>query len=275
MYRINSYLLNSGSVNNLTSDPEFKRIRRNSRYPLVEDYIINWGCKTLPTNLIENKEYVWANSPEVTELFSNKALLYNHIKEDEDLSGEFIQMTDSYETALSWLQSGSSVVCRTLVTASNGRGAYVVDPSTENGEELLRVSTAGIPVKLWSLYFKKRSEYRYHGGLLRDGEFFPIAVQEKRKRHSYSGDQRLRNAEGYVFKSRCLCDIPEAVSDTVEFVMRLLSCDFPTLAFAGVDVAYNEHYNKAAIIELNTAPGIGVNDAEAYREFFRLYFSEE
>lgn len=274
MYSINSYLLNSQSVNNLTTDPEFFRIRRKSRQPLHCDYIINWGCKNLPSNLVQDKDYIWANSPEVTELFSNKALLYDHIKENEVLSEEFIKMTDNYEDALSWLQAGLSVVCRTLVTASNGRGAYVVDPSTENASELLRVSVAGSPVKLWSLYFKKRSEYRYHAGLLRNGEFYPIAVQEKRKRYSYNGDQRLRNAEGYVFKSRLIHDIPEAVSNTVEIVMRVLSCDFPTLAFAGVDIAYNEHYNKAAVIELNTAPGLGVSDAAAYRCFFKEYFSE-
>lgn len=274
MYGINSYLLESQSVNNLTTDPDFFRIRRNSRHPLNCDYIINWGAKHLPSNLIQGKQYIWANSPEVTKLLSNKLLLAVYVNQDEGCKSDFIQMTYDGDVALQWLRDGCSVVCRTLVTASKGRGAYVVDPITEDAESLLVRSADGAIVKLWSVYFKKRSEYRYHAGLLRDGEFYTIAVQEKRKRYSYEGDTRLRNSEGYVFRAKSLIDVPHAVANCVERVMRNIAEDYPEFAFAGIDVAYNETYDKARIIELNTAPGLGVSDSQNYRTFFRKYFSE-
>lgn len=274
MFKINSYLLRSGSVENITSDPEFKRILRNSRTPLRDDYIINWGAKVLPTNMLPHKEYIWANTPEVTELFGNKALLAYEVNTNTELYDCFIKMTDEGDIALDWLRDGFSVVCRTLVTASNGRGAYIVDPATENAESLLVRDSEGAVVKLWSLYFKKRAEYRYHAGLLRNGEFYTIAVQEKRKRHAYEGDTRLRNANGYVFRASNITDVPAVVSTCVEKVMRAFAEDLPNLAFAGIDVAYNERYNSALVIELNTAPGLGVNDAADYRQFFRTYFGE-
>lgn len=273
MYNINAYVTNSESVSNLQTDPLFVRILKGERVTVRTPNIINWGCHHLP-RLLENIPYKWANHPTVTALLSDKRALHYFVSEPRhNLSHRFIETTTDPVIALEWLQENKSVVCRQLTRASNGRGMYIVDPDTPNAEALLR-EREGKKCLLWSKYFKKIAEYRYHAGILPDGEVKVIAVQEKRKRRAYEGDIRLRNAEGYVFRTAPPEAIPEAVTECITDVMKGLQERVPHFAFAGIDVAYNRHYNEARVIEMNSAPGIGENDTRAYQEFFKQYFED-
>ena len=274
MYNINSYLIASESVTNLlATDPKFVRLKKNTNKLVATPNIINWGCHKLP-NLDPLVDYKWANHPLVTSYFSDKVRMHWLSDISPELKENCIETTVSKQEALSWLNAGMSVVCRTLTRASNGRGAYIVDPQMGNAEALLEQDAEGKKVRLWSKYFKKIAEYRMHVGLLPDNEFRVIAVQEKRKRTAYDGDTRLRNSDGFVFRSRDVEGIPANVSTAAETALKAIKSVIPYTAFAGIDIAYNRHYDKARIIEFNSAPGIGENDAAAYHTFFQEYFGE-
>lgn len=270
MYKINSYLTNSASVTNLVATGKATRIRKNAARPVDSPFIINWGASELP-KLSPNIRYVWANHPAVTAVFSNKRVTHDIVKSDDILRDLFIETTMNIEEAKQWRNNRQSVVCRQLTRASNGRGMYIVDPTDD---ENLLVAKDGKNVLLWSKYFKKIAEYRFHAGILPDNTVEVIAVQEKRKRNAYEGDTRLRNAEGYVFRAVERGEVPPAVIECVVKAMQALKNRIPHLAFAGIDIAYNRHYNEARIIEANSAPGLGTKDSKAYMSFFKKYFGD-
>lgn len=270
MYKINSYLKTSASVTNLVATGKANRIRKNAARPVDSPFIINWGASELP-KLNPDIKYVWANHPAVTAVFSNKRVLHDIVSTNDDLKDLFIETTTDVNVARQWKNNGHAVVCRQLTRASNGRGMYIVD---SGDDENLLVSKEGKNVLLWSKYFKKISEYRLHAGILPDNTVEIIAIQEKRKRNSYEGDTRLRNSEGYIFRAVDNNDVPPAIVECVEQAMKGLKNCVPHLAFAGIDIAYNRHYNKARIIEANSAPGLGTKDSNAYMKFFKKYFGD-
>lgn len=267
MYNIKSYVSNSASVQKLVTDDEFVRIVSRPRSP----YIINWGAGKLP-KLKPRVKYVWANHPTVTAVFSDKVRLHWLVSNSPDLKDDFIETTTDIAQAKTWGFTGHSVVCRTLTRSSNGKGMHIVDPNSPDADERLVQNEEGAKVRLWSKYFKKRAEYRLHAGILPNGEFRLICIQEKRKRLAYEGDIRLRNSDGFIFRARTEAEVPHAVIETAKRVMIGMRELLPHTAFAGIDIAYNQHYDKARVIELNSAPGIGVEDANCYREFFKEYF---
>ena len=113
---------------------------------------------------------------------------------------------------------------------------------------------------------KKKYEYRVHAGIDHNVDPVIIAGQRKTVRPDHKPqDFRLRNtsADGsWYFKTE---ELPDAVRKVViDYLNNTHSLDY-----GAFDVIYNEYYDKAYIVEINSAPGIGPNDAEAYLNFFR------
>jgi hypothetical protein len=140
-------------------------------------------------------------------------------------------------TAISWIQSGNTVFCRTLTRASEGRGIVVA----ETVDQL-------VDAPVYTKYTKKKREFRVH--IFKDKV---VQVVEKRKRSGWTSDRdtRIRNtANGYVF-CRDVNSIPDGLHDLALKASKVTQSDFK-----GVDIGYNEHKNQLFVIEVNSAPGI-------------------
>jgi hypothetical protein len=154
------------------------------------------------------------------------------------------EFTSDPAVARAWLTDGTSVMCRTLLRASEGRG---IVPAT--GTDPL------VPAPLYTKYFKKKREYRVH---VFNGQV--IGVQEKRKRKEVEGgDSRIRNlANGYVFCREAVVE-PTGLRDLAVRATAALG-----YSLGAVDIAFNEHHNQLVVFEVNAAPGMQGSTLENY-----------
>ena len=152
--------------------------------------------------------------------------------------------------ATTWWEGGKTVVCRTLLRASKGRGMVLAN--RENGVPMVHAP-------LYTLYVKKASEYRIH--VVRDKM---IDFAQKKKRRVLPNEKvnyQVRNyANGWVF-CRDGVVVPDCVRDSAISSVGALGLDF-----GGVDVGFNEHEGTATVYEVNTAPGIEGTTLGRYRE---------
>lgn len=167
-----------------------------------------------------------------------------------------VEYTTDRAVALDWLRDGC-VFCRTLLRASEGRG--IVIATTE--QELVRA-------KLYTRYFKKRTEYRVHI-LART----VIDVQHKRKRRGVpdaARNTKIRNlANGYVFCREGLVEPP----GLRELAARAV--DALGYTMGAVDIAYNQHYERLAVLEVNANPGLQGTTLETYATAINNWYQEQ
>ena len=153
-----------------------KQVRRHGDF----DIIINWGR----TERRFKGEYL--NPPERVAIASNKLDAARKFEEAEVSQPAF---TDDREVAQGWLSDGQTVLGRTLLRASGGRGIVVC--SKEAGVELPKAP-------LYTRYVPKKDEYRVH---IFKGEV--IDVQQKRRRTDIPDDRvnwQIRNHDnGFIY----------------------------------------------------------------------------
>lgn len=144
--------------------------------------------------------------------------------------------TTSSQTLQEWLQEGSTIVARTLLRSSEGKGIVVF-----SNEDTVPIA----PV--YTKYCKKKREYRVH--IFNDQV---VSVLEKRrKKGAYNGESKIRNtANGYVFCRENVTE-PEGIRE-----LALKASKVTDSHFKGVDIGYNEKLNQLFVIEVNSAPGM-------------------
>jgi len=144
--------------------------------------------------------------------------------------------TRDIDTARAWITDGSAVMCRTLLRGSEGRGIV----TAENVDQL-------VPAPLYTKYFKKKKEFRVH---VFNGTI--IDIQEKRKRAGVEiENHRVRNlANGYVF---CRDEVvePDGLRELAIQATNALG-----YTIGAVDIAWNEHYDRLVVFEVNSNPGL-------------------
>lgn len=148
-------------------------------------------------------------------------------------------------TARDWLLASSTVFCRTLTRASEGKGIVVA----ETVDQL-------VPAPVYTKYTKKKREFRVH--IFKDKV---VQIVEKRKRSGWSADRdtRIRNtANGYVF-CRNVDNIPSGLSELALKASLVTNSDF-----RGVDIGYNELKDQLFVIEVNSAPGVEGSNVDDY-----------
>lgn len=158
-------------------------------------------------------------------------------------------------TALSWLP-GSAIVCRTVLRGSQGTGIVVA----ENGEQV-------VEAPLYTKYFKKKKEFRVH---VLHGNV--IDVQEKRAKAAYDGtrDVRVRNlANGYVFCRDGVVE-PPGLRELAAKATAALG-----YSLGAVDIAYNEHLGRLAVLEVNANPGMQGTTLENYANAIVTWYKEQ
>lgn len=151
-------------------------------------------------------------------------------------------------TAEGWIRAGSTVLARTKLNASEGRGIVIC--------KVLPLPEAPLYVKL----IKKKKEFRVH---VLNGQV--IDLQEKRRRNGVRQadgqpiDGTIRNiGNDWVF---CRGNIVEPTGLRDLGVAAVRACG---LMFGAVDVIWNEYHNRLYALEVNTAPGLCESTATSY-----------
>lgn len=208
------------------------RVVRANRLPVVARHynrIINWGCSNLTQPVTLN------NSEAVSVAVNKLRFAVRNARKSWALPS-----TPCRATAEAWFgQPGAKVMCRTLLTSHSGRGIVVA----RNKDQL-------VDAKLYTLYIKKRGEFRAH---VVNGNI--IALQQKRKRSGVENyDPLVRSAaNGWVYAINNVDrvtlpdDWEESVIDAVE------SCG---LEFGAVDFLIAQDTGTLYVLEVNTAPGL-------------------
>jgi glutathione synthase/RimK-type ligase-like ATP-grasp enzyme len=215
------------------------------------DLILNWGSSAYPKWLARKvKAYAGVlNLPEYVGLAINKVSAFDCLKEiGVSIPGYAIRMSD---IPPEW----KTVVCRALIKGSRGEGIEVFN----NGNIM-----ADYP--LYVEYIKKSKEYRVH---VFNGAI--IDVQEKRKRVGFEGEfnSKIRNiSNGWVF-CRENVEPPLKVLEEALAAVEAMSLDF-----GAVDIIWNKHYDRAYVLEINTAPGIEGATIDAYASAVLQYSRE-
>jgi len=253
--RVKLYAHNPGSqgAKALAQALGIKRLKhQGSKFkPRMDDFIINWGSSKLPEGL---GVATVINAPIPITIASNKLEFFRILSTSNELEETDIPLpnwTTDKEEALGWVREGDLVVVRTKLTGHSGEG--IVLCGTE--EEL-------VDAPLYTKYFKKKDEYRIH---VFDDKV--IDVQRKAKRHDVEEpDWKVRtHANGFVFMREGV-EPPEAVTDAAVQAVSAIG-----LTFGAVDVLWNDHHQKAVVIEVNTAPGLEGQTVESYAQAFRQY----
>ena len=145
---------------------------RSSRYVWrANDLVVNWGNSRTPMN------YATLNRPARVGIAASK-LDFLQLMSANELGHAVLEWTQDAGVARQWITDGSTVVARTLLRGSGGRGIVVCTTQ----DDLPRAP-------LYTRYVKKAAEYRVHvfGGRV-------IDVQQKRRRAGVEEvDNQIRN----------------------------------------------------------------------------------
>ncbi len=220
--------------------------------------IINWGLSSIPW--LTNTDNT-INKPDAIRTSSNKLLCFNSFNtfnlHNPDNPLSYVPFTTDRLTASQWLNDGN-VVCRTLLSASSGRGIVIAT----NQEEL-------VDAPLYTKYIKKKYELRVH---IVQGR--PIYIQQKKRLSTEQLEARglvdrnkyIRNLEnGYIFSSEL--SISEAAKN--EAILQSNRAIIALgLDFGAVDVIVTKD-DEVFILEVNTAPGLEGTTLTRYYEAFK------
>lgn len=158
-----------------------------------------------------------------------------------------LEFTTDMNVAEDWCHGGHTVVGRSLLNSSCGKGIVLM------GEDYVDTGMLELPV--YTKYKKKKREFRVH--VFKDTV---VCVREKKLRSDWNGprESKIRNlANGYVF---CSCENePEELGQLAIAASSVVQSDFK-----GVDIGFNEKNNELFVIEVNSAPGIEGSNVDRY-----------
>lgn len=220
------------------------KVRPDGRYrPRTHDIIVGWGNSSAAR--WGSMGINFFNAPRFVAAAANKLMTFETLAEREVSIPEF---TTSPEEAQEWLRNGEVVVARGTLTGSSGAGIVVCEP-----DELL------VRAPLYTKYIKKMHEFRVHvfGNQV-------IDVQQKKRRNGLEDEEvnyKIRNLEGGWVFCREGVNVPTVVNDNAVRAVDAMGLDF-----GAVDVIWNEHYQRAYVLEVNTAPGLEGSTVHSYAD---------
>lgn len=251
---IYSYNAHSNSARMLAQALGVKRIKHSrSRFRGDENkVVINWGSSNLPD---EVEKCFLINDPHKVGLVANKLTFFESVAECIEV---MVPFSTSQLRVNQWLSEGHTVVARKKLTGHSGEGI-----------ELIEGRDSPIPnAPLYTLYKKKKDEYRVHCFQTEEGGVNIFDIQRKaRDPNNDSPNWKVRNhANGFVFV-RGDVDPPACVLDAARKVFHATGLDF-----GAIDIIYNEHEDKAYVLEINSAPGLTGTTLDKYVQMFREEF---
>lgn len=233
---------------------------QNSTYkPKSGDVIINWGSSSVDglNQYPATSGITVLNSPPYVRHASNKKDFFGLMYEkDKEIIPEFWTKKEDIPDDV------YPIVCRTVLSGHSGNGIVI---ATTPGEL--------VEAPLYVRYIKKKDEYRVHLGIAGydgfEGQDNPviqtIAVQRKARRADCENPNwQVRNHNnGFVFV-RSNVNPPDAVIEAAKKAFTATGLDF-----GAVDVIWNEHQEKAYVLEINTAPGLEGQTITDYASYFK------
>lgn len=245
------YKIESGSAKALQKELTKQGIKCIRVYPdgnykpKESDLVITWGNYSHPKwdkcdpngvclsdGLFESVN--WWN---LIQIARNKLATFQVLKEAGVSIPEFT--TDKEYVVKNW--KDTAFLIRQTLTGQSGVGIVYIPPEAT---KLETIPNAPLYVK----YIKKAAEYRVH---VFNGKV--IDVQQKKKRKDYKGtiDQYIRNySRGWVFCRENVNPPNDVLTQSLNAIKAI------GLDFGAVDIIWNSHYNKAFVLEVNTAPGL-------------------
>jgi glutathione synthase/RimK-type ligase-like ATP-grasp enzyme len=170
----------------------------------------------------------------------NKIEQYQFFKSEGITSPAF---TTSAVEAKKWAAAGTTVVCRTLTNASEGKGIVVAE-----------TPEAVVPAPVYTAYIPKKHEFRVH---VFKGRV--VTVLEKRRKKGVESDSKIRNTvNGYVFCRENVV-IPEGLQELAIKAAKVSGSDFQ-----GIDIGFNVKKNLLFVIEVNSGPGMEGTTVQEY-----------
>lgn len=219
--------------------------------------VINWGSSKISDEALK---CVVINHPDNVTLASHKTKFFSAIAVASD-PARIPEFTTDLEEALSWVEEGKTVMGRAVLQGSGGAGIVFFDDDIE----------AFRKCRLWTVYKKKREEYRVH--LMKDEV---ILVQRKALRTTddagipvdpASVNWRIRNySNGFVF-TRDIDHVPDDVIAQARKAQANIGLDF-----GAYDVIWNDKEQRAYVLEANTAPGLDGTTITDYANGFSRVF---
>lgn len=229
---------------------------------MVSSLLINWGSGSPDyfygvENMIGS---VVLNPPKVVNLCRNKMRFFKAAQAAKD-GPRTPKIIVTADEAVEAVKAGVVVFGR-KETGSCGTDIvlYGDDPG------------AFVASDFWSVYKKKKSEYRVHVFKMKKG-YESIDVQQKvlRKEDPETGKPldvdkvnfMIRShRNGFIFQRNNL-EVPKDVFD-----QALKAAEVTGIDFGAIDVLWNESEGKAYVLEVNTAPGLEGTTLENYAKAF-------
>ena len=251
-----SYNQASKSAELLSQTMGVSRIKhRNSAFRGSPDkVVINWGASNPPAEVLHCRVINNWNSIHIA---ADKLLTFRKLT-SEGLGSHIPVFMTSIAEAQSYLSEGRKIVARTQLRGHSGAGIVMMDPEDQ--------STWDVQAPLYSLYYKKKSEYRVH---VVNGEI--IDVQRKGLSAEFQGrddvNWEVRNlANGFIY-ARNDAVLPEFAGQLAQRAVQALGLDF-----GAVDMIYTHRNNSFKVLEVNTAPGLMGTTLELYAAAFNRHY---
>lgn len=243
--------------------PEARIIKHNgSTFVGSGKTVLNWGASSVIPEVLNAKRIF--NHPDKVVLAANKLKFFRRIDSLKKDTPRIPATTTDLTEAIAWVTEGHEVIGRAVLEGHSGEGIlFSSDGITDQFKQC----------KLFVRYVKKKEEYRVH---IAFGKL--LYVQRKALRtHDDHGspidpktiDWRIRNLNnGFIFQRNDVT-FDDDVIEQAQRAIRVIGLDF-----GAVDVIWNEHENRAYVLEINTAPGLEGTSITDYASAFRSALSE-
>lgn len=211
---------------------------------------MNWGKRVLSEPL--KKQLIAGvkvlNKPECVATAGDKLKFFRAIKEQMEWPVRVPDWTEDIEVAKSWARSGVSVVCRTILNGHSGAGIVLAEKEADV-----------VAAPLYTKYINKKDEYRVH---VFNGEVLHVSRKARnRDIPDENVNWKIRNHDnGFIFQHSDFVYRPDVTNQAMGAIAAI------GLDFGAVDVVFNDRYDMAYVLEVNTAPGIEGITLEKYSQ---------
>ena len=172
----------------------------------------------------------------------DKLTQYQFFKENKIPHPEW---TEDKAVAQSWQNKGIVVIARSKVKGQSGSGVAVVQPNEELPD-----------AKVFTQYVKKKREFRVN--IFQN----KIVSFREKLRQNKVGEGFIRNKENGYTTTHC-----KPMTGSIKARLEQLSLEARKVSqsdFIGVDIIYNEFYDKLYVLEVNSGPSIEGSSVDAY-----------
>lgn len=213
----------------------------------ADKIVVNWGSSNT-TQEVEKCKVI--NNPAAVKIASDKLEFFKAM----DGKVSIPPFTTDKAKAEEWVRAGKTVVVRETLKGSGGDGIVLLD-SIVRFEDYNHARA-----KLYTQYVPKKSEWRIH---VADNEVKDVQRKALASHmNPNNADFRIRNHNfGFNFVRGDNNTCPGSVKAEALKSVAILGLDF-----GAVDVIFNEHRDKAYVLEINTAPGLEGQTVDTYKE---------